>query len=309
MPTTNRAYATPATGSLVDTWGEAALNPNFELIDSNLGAVASVALSSSPVTLSSGQYACGTIRFSGALGANVTVTFPAVSGWWVIDNRTTGNFYVLLTCGAGENIGVPQGCATDILTDGTNVRFRNLAPGIGMYQDFAGSALPNWVSACTVPPFLLPDGTTFSAVTYPILNAILGGNTLPDFRGRAPFYLDGGTGRITTSGSGIDGATRFSSGGQQNRSIGQVNIPSYSLSSSGLSVSGSISGQTDIRVIPSLGSFGDGPTGSFVSSGSSGAALTWSGSIGGSISSGGSGTPLVTMPPAVISGIRMIRAG
>lgn len=308
MPTANRGFATPATGSLIDLWGEDALNPNFELIDSALGAVASVALASSPVTLSAAEYACGTIRFSGILTANVTVTFPSVSAWWTIDNRTTGNFYVLLTCGAGENIAVPQTEATQIFTDGTNTRFAAL-PSIGVYWDYAGAAVPNWVAACTVPPFLLCDGTTFNAVTYPRLNTILGGTTLPDFRGRSRFYLDGGTSRITTAGSGIDGATRFAVGGAQNVSILQANIPSYNLSAS-LSVTGNATPDATVSsYVNSLSPAAGSEAAVVRTGGATTVTFSVSGTASGNVSSGGSGTALNKMPPTCIGGVTMIRAG
>ena len=52
------------------------------------------------------------------------------------------------------------------------------------------------------------DGSTFNATTYAALNAFLGGNTLPDLRGRMPAALNQGTGRIRLhSNRGVDGNT------------------------------------------------------------------------------------------------------
>lgn len=311
MPTTNRGYATPATGTLSGTWGSAALNPNFDLIDSNLGAVSSVSLSSSNVVLNAAQYACGTIRLSGTLSANVTVTFPSVAGWWVIDNRTVGNFYVLLTCGGGENIAVQQGVATDIFTDGTNTRFRNLGR-IGEYWDYIGSTVPPWVTACTVPPYLACDGSSFSAVTYPHLNAILGGTTLPDSRGRGRFALDGGTSRITTAGSGIDGATRLSAGGAQNVSVLQANLPSVDFVVDIPSGQGSHIHTGEVALSRSGIAYQSGGFAAFQSVTSPTTTLTIDANtlpaLAGTAASGGSGTAVNKMPPAYIGGITMIRA-
>lgn len=225
MPvTTNRGYSTPPTGAEVDIWGSNDLNPNFGMIDNNLGGVSNVALSNTSVTLTSAQYQCGTIRLSGALTTPVSVIFPVVQGWWTIDNQTTGAFVATITIGSGQVIAVEQGVAADILIDGTNVKFRNL-PTVGSYLDICDATIPAWITACTVPPFLNCDGTTFSAVTYPYLNTKLGGNTLPDLRGGSRATLNQGTGRITTAGSGIDGNTRFSIGGGQTQTLTAAQIP------------------------------------------------------------------------------------
>lgn len=214
MPnTTNRGYGVPVTGTEVGTWGDV-LNDNFDIIDSNLGGVATISLTNTNVTLNAAQYQCGTIRLSGALSGNVVITFPAVQAWWTIDNQTTGAFVATLWIGSGQVIAVEQGAIADILSDGANMKFRNL-PAVGTYLDVCDATVPAWITACTVPPFLNCDGTTFSAVTYPYLNTKLGGNTLPDLRGGSRATLNQGTSRITTAGSGIDGNTRFSRGGSE----------------------------------------------------------------------------------------------
>lgn len=59
-----------------------------------------------------------------------------------------------------------------------------LAAGIlptGMMVPYVGSSIPTG--------WLLCDGSTFDAGTYPALNTLLGGNTLPDMRSRVPVGL------------------------------------------------------------------------------------------------------------------------
>lgn len=301
MPTTtNRGYSVPVTGTEVDTWGDV-LNANAGLIDNNLGGVASVALTNVNVTLSSTQYKCGTIRLTGTLTGNVIITFPSVSGWWVVDNTTTGNFYVLLTCGAGNNIGVPQGVATDILTDASSVKFRNL-PAVGSYWDYAGASVPNWVTACTVPPWLACDASSFSAVTYPLLNTLLGGTTLPDSRGSMRATLNGGTGRITAASSGVDGNTRFARGGEDAVTLNGNQIPSHA--------------HDNIVTDPGHLHHYSKPTGSSSAGGQSGGQITNDSDTDtqttGITVAGqpfGGGLSHTNMPPAYIGGITMIRAG
>lgn len=55
----------------------------------------------------------------------------------------------------------------------------------------------------TTPPdgWLMLDGSTFDAGTYPELAAALGGNTLPDFRDRFPIGAGGAVGLFGTGGA------------------------------------------------------------------------------------------------------------
>lgn len=227
MPTVNRGYATPATGSLVDTWGPV-LNSNFDLIDSNLGGVASIAIAAANVTLNAAQAACGTISISGNPSANILILFPDVQGWWTVRNlQSAGAFYVAARCVAGGNqIGLPPGESIDIFSDGVNMNYRNLYGTIGSYMDDAGDAVPAWITGSTIPPYLLCDGSIYSSATYPYLFAKLGTTTLPDARGSLRATLNGGTGRITTAGSSIDGNTRFSRGGEQAVLLNRTMLPS-----------------------------------------------------------------------------------
>jgi len=154
-----------------------------------------------------------------------------VQGWWTIDNQSAGSFVATITIGSGQVIAVEQGTTADILIDGVNVKFRNLPP-VGTYLDICDATTPAWITACTVPPYLNCDGSSFSAVTYPYLNSKLGGNTLPDFKGRNAYYMNQGSGRLTTAGAGIDGNVRFSSGGHNGVTLTAAQIPSLTSSGS-----------------------------------------------------------------------------
>lgn len=314
--TTNKIYAIPAHGTDIDTW-DAPLNSNFSILDKNFGGVLTKSLSGSNVTLTPTEQQNGIIRFTGAISTNLVITFTAVGSYFMIDNLTTGAFSVQLRCGAGAAIATPQGVATYVMCDGTDFKFVSLDKP-GSYWDYGGSAVPGWVSACTVPPYLICDGTTYSSVTYPHLFAVLGTTTLPDFRGRVGAYLDAGTGRITTAGSGIDGTTRFSGGGLQTMTLSQPNLPN-----TGLTVTNNATGAT------TLSSGGTTPISPSVASASSQAAFSsplalfntaqfntisasttvdLSAVTTSSMNSGVTQTATNNMPPAVIGGIRMIRA-
>lgn len=289
----------------MNSW-DTPINTILSQIDQNLGAVSTVSLSNTNVTLDSTQSVCGTIRLTGALSGNVLITFPSVSGWWVMDNRTTGAFTVTATCGGGEIVGLPPSEAIDILTDGSNVRFRNLGPQVGGYVDFAGAALPAWAAACTVPPYLLCDGSSFSSGTYPTLAAILGGTTLPDARARVRIPLDGGTGRVTTAGSGIDGLTRLAAGGAQNITLDTTMIPAHTHNITQTPHAHLVSGGT-IGGTTTYSNPGGGGVGTGISATASITIVATNANV--SNDNTGGGLAHNNMPPTFIGGITMIRAG
>jgi microcystin-dependent protein len=226
--TVNIGLFVPNTGADVDTWGAVALNPDFVAIDGLIGGVQTIAVTNAPITLTAPAAFTATptpgptqaqnrvLRFTGTLTANVRATLP-LPGAYLIDNRTTGAF-VLSFQGvtATEVIATEQGSVVEIYNDGANVRFVGLGR-VGALEHWAGvSVLPAWVTACTVPPFLLADGTVYNFSSFPWLGAkflaTFGGNGsttfgTPDLRGRVPLAYDGTGARITVAGCGLNGQT------------------------------------------------------------------------------------------------------
>ena len=241
--TVNRNFTVANTGDLVASWGTAALNPNFVAIDGILGGMVTLSLAaastitltapSGSVTPSPGpfqqQNAC--IKLTGTLTGNNVLQFT-MPGFWIVDNQcTVGSFYVsaAASSGGGNVIGIPPGKKSQIFFDGTSMDFVN-APDPGTAYDLHGvTSPPAWMTACTVQPYLIKDGTIYSAATYPALAAVLGssfgGNGIttfgvPDERNRARIALDtNGPGsyslRVTSATSGIDGKVMGASGGDQ----------------------------------------------------------------------------------------------
>src|SRR5882672_359574 len=163
----------PARGDQVGTW-DTPVNNNMTLVDRVCGAVTTIGLAGSNVVLSSPQYQSKTLVFNSTLTASVNITFPSTFiKSYEIQNLCTGTsaFTVTLqtTVAGGQAIGCKPGEFFDVVSDGTNIKFKNLGH-TGSYWDYAGSSVPNWVSICTVPPYLNCDGTTFSATTYPALS-------------------------------------------------------------------------------------------------------------------------------------------
>lgn len=295
--TTNKFLNQPIPGTDVGTWGTP-INNNFGIIDNSFGGVATIALTNSPVTLSPSQYQCAFLTFTGAISANIAITLPAVGSFYTVINQTTNSsaFFLtmLTTAGGGQVIGVPPGETTDIFTDGTNVKITSL-PHIGSYWDYAGSSTPAWVTACTIPPWLYCNGTTFSSATYPELATILNSTTLPDFRGRFRAYINDGTTRITST-MGLDGNTIFASGGGTTFLTSQ-NMPPVPYTDPGHR-------HSIVNVNAGIGSLG--PIGGTINT-----PVTINSCFATIDITIGSTTPtsFAAIPPAVMGGITMIRAG
>jgi hypothetical protein len=217
----------------------------------------------------------------------------------IIENLTTGNFVLSFRAiGSGQIIATAQGSCRHIYNDGTNVKFVNL-PDVGSYLDLAATGVPNWITACSVPPYLNCDGTTFNATTYPFLNAFLGSNTLPDIRGVARYTLNQGTGRLTSAGSGLDGNTFLSLKTTQSNTLGTSNLPPYTPSGS-VASSGTLPGS-------SLGPFTGTAGGVNLYSTSGSTVIPVSSSFTGN-PQGGTSTPFGIIGTGTVAGLTLIRA-
>lgn len=235
MPTTNRQLNTPARGDNVGTW-DVPVNNNFTYIDQLFGAVTVVAVSSSNVTLSTSQCQNAIIRLTGTLSANIQIIFPTVAAIYTVENLTSGNYYVTCGMASGAIVGVPQGIPTQIFTDGTDTKYWN-TPLPGTFMDYAGSALPGWMSASTTTPWLICDGSAVSRTTYATLFNILSttwgsgdGSTtfnLPDLRNKVRVPLKSSSPLITSAVSGIDGSTVGASSTAESVTLTTTQIPSH----------------------------------------------------------------------------------
>jgi microcystin-dependent protein len=244
MPNTvNRFLNVPNTGDLPGAWGTTAVNYNMSALDGTLGGFATLALSSATTiilglpagaafTPGSGptQSENALLKFSGTLTGHavIKVTMP---GYFIVHNTCSGTntFVVQLApaSGTGTAVCAPPGRKCHMFFDGTNVDYVNM-PEVGSALDLHQSSVgyPVWMSSCSVIPYLLKDGTVYSAATYPALAQVLGstfggnGSTtfgVPDERNRMRIAVDpsGSTGRITSGVSGIAGATMGAAGGSQ----------------------------------------------------------------------------------------------
>jgi len=197
--------------------------------------------------------------------------------------------------------------------DSGGANWQGLGVGVptGTLMPFAGSTAPTGYFLCY--------GQAVSRTTYAALFAVIGttygtgdGSTtfnLPDLRGRTALGQDnmGGVAanRVTSGGSGCNAVAEGTGCGAQNQTIAQGNFPnvnfSFSLTAQPQTASTSVGG------VPQTAYWGSGTQGlqgggaiSAPNGAGAGSITNSTSSVTGSISSGGSGTPLTTLPPAQV---------
>lgn len=141
----------------------------------------SVALTSANVTLSAVQYGNAIIDFTGALTANIVVTFPA-TGQWTLFNNTTGAYTVTVSNGSGATFAVPQGATTEAISSGSTgmlpsssaspVRFQSPAYSYGVTA--LASAATQTLNLGTATEFTM---TITAATTIAFTNTLLAGTS------------------------------------------------------------------------------------------------------------------------------------
>lgn len=247
--TVNVGIIVPLTGADVDLWGALDVNPNMVAIDGLFAGVATIGVTNAPVTLtvpagfvatpSAGptQSQNRVLRFTGAMTGNVRVTLP-MPGSYLLENRTSGNFVLSFQgATATEVVAIGRGMTQEVYNDGANVRFVNMGmPGKMEFWSGLAGVMPAWVTACTVPPYVLADATILNFSDFPFLGAweggTFGGNGVttfgvPDCRGRVPLMYDGTGTRITSAGSGINGQLLNSSADNQSVTLNSTQMPSH----------------------------------------------------------------------------------
>lgn len=304
----------PARGDQVGTW-DTPVNANMTLIDLVVGGPVSINLNNSPVVLASAQYQCSLITFASTLTGSCAITFPSTfKKSYTIRHTCTGSsaFIITLqtTVAGGQIIACRPGNPFQCYNDGTNLFFVNLGTEVGGYWDYAGSSVPNWVSGCTVPPYLNADGTVFSSATYPQLAVILPGLTLPNSKGKSRFALDQGAGLISSAAGGFSGATVGSTAGGMTTTLGTSNLPAYTPSGTIASSAGTVT--QDGFTVTGLRFLGNILSGNIqYGGGGSGASPTNSANYYSSFTGaaqGGVAQLMTNLPPAYIGGLSLIRS-
>ena len=179
-----------------------------------------------------------------------------------------------------------------------------------------GGLLPYIASSTPNSAFALPFGQAISRTTYATLYTLIGnaygagdGSTtfnIPDLRGRAIFGQDnmGGSAanRITAGGGNFDGTSLGNTGGGQNQTLTQLQLPNVNFAISGTAIN-AVSSTFTATDTPNFSSvnniaFAMNGAGLFTESFSNaGASFTVT---QGTANSGGAGNPHPIMPPAMV---------
>ena len=239
----------------------------------------------------------------GTVGQKLTwVSDGANTGATTLNAKGTGveNFYRPTPSGPQPMVGgeITAGQTVEATWDGTEYQMTSqpaLSHAPGEVFDVAGSTCPtgsletngsSLISQTTYPTLYADLGTTWGVAA--------GGNfTIPDLRGRTTFSRDsGGSGRITAAGGNFAGTVVGNTGGYQSNVVSQQNLTSFTVPNTltpaaNYCVSGvNCSSGTTAFVI----------SGPVAGSGQpAGLAIT------GSVTSGGSSTPLPTLSNAAIT--------
>lgn len=200
--TPNKNLEKPGYNDYIDDWNTP-VNADWDIIDKAFGGTHTVSLTNVNVTLT--QVQCQNVRIllTGTLSGNVTINFPSgVSGFWIVDNSTTGSFTVTLaSAGAGPlTVLAVQNANTFIWSDGTDVYLADNAPitaGTGISVSGATVALQTPVTAANGGT----GQTTYTNGQLLIGNAS-GGLTKANLTAGSGVTITNGDGTITIASSG-----------------------------------------------------------------------------------------------------------
>lgn len=104
--------------------------------------------------------------FTGVLGSTQNVIVPDLSKVFIIDNRTTGGFGLLMKPSGGTYINIPQGKMTIVITDGSAGIVRHDRENVGKGNVVFGTTVPGGEFEI--------DGSTKLIADYPDLYARIG---------------------------------------------------------------------------------------------------------------------------------------
>lgn len=247
------------TGDQAGTWGSTT-NNNFQyILEQAIAGVQSVALSTSPYsltylngatsTLANNQAICAALIFTGGVsGGACTVNTPYGSQkTYIIYNNTTSpaTAITMQVTGGGASVVIPAGVTTSVYTDGTV--FYSGATGT------TGTFAINGIGTATTPT--VNDNTTKIATTAFVSTAIA--NSLQTAYPVGSIYMNAsnatnpssllGFGTWTALAAGRmligngGGYSAGGTGGSSTTSLSSANLPSHTHGSSSLSASSSTS--------------------------------------------------------------------
>lgn len=110
-----RNYILMQVGGDIGTWGSNLNNDAISVIDNNLGGTLTLSVAGGTnVTLSSSQVENLYYNFTGVLTGNIEVIWPTGSGFYIINNNTTGSFTLTVQPIGGTGIVIAQGAVSEV---------------------------------------------------------------------------------------------------------------------------------------------------------------------------------------------------
>ena len=322
------------TGDQAGTWGSTT-NNNFQyILEQAIAGVQSVALTSSPYsltylngatsTLANNQAICAALIFTGGVtGGACTVNAPYGSQkTYIIYNNTTSpaTAITMQVSGGGASVVIPAGVTTSVYTDGTV--FYSGASGTTGNFAINGTGTATTPTAGDNSTKIATTAFTTTAVTTAIQAAYpVGSIYMNASNGTNPATLLGfGTWSALAAGKMLlgngGGYSAGGSGGSATTSISSSNLPSHTHGSSGLSASSSTSvnindpthSHTDVGVVGIYGTTsGPDSVQTFTGSHTTSSAVTGitatastSTSISGNTDATGSGSAFTTISPYLV---------
>jgi len=91
-----------------NTWGSI-LNANMDLIDAGVAGRHPVSTTGGTTTLLDTEWINRIIDVSGVLGSNAIIVMPNLSGWWLVNNATSGAFTLSFKTASGAAVVATQG--------------------------------------------------------------------------------------------------------------------------------------------------------------------------------------------------------